>query len=108
MMPDVEVETYEHTAWPSFWSRISTVSLTERTSVIVGYSLGANRSIFVADTAKYVDLIIALQPSMLIRNTPLTGKVGRVIEIYNPNPWMTSGGIGSGKLVSQNISTYEQ
>jgi hypothetical protein len=50
-----------------------------------------------------VDLIIALQPSMLSWNPPLTGKVGRVIEIYNPNPWMTFGGMGSKKLIGENI-----
>jgi hypothetical protein len=35
---------------------------------------------------------------------PLSGgKVGRMIEIYNPNPWMTFGGMGSKKLVGENI-----
>jgi hypothetical protein len=57
----------------------------------------------VANTAKYVDLIIALQPSMLSWNPPVTGKVGRMIEIYNPNPWMTFGGMGSKKLIGENI-----
>jgi len=41
-----------------------------------------------------VDSIIALQPSIFTSNTPLTGKVVR-IEIYNPNPLMTFGGMGS-------------
>jgi hypothetical protein len=50
-----------------------------------------------------VDLIIALQPSMLSWNPPVTGKVGRIIEIYNPNPWMTFGGMGSKKLIGENI-----
>ena len=72
-------------------------------TVVIGYSLGANSSVFVANNAKYVDLIIALQPSMLSWNPPLTGKVGRVIEIYNPNPWMTFGGMGSKKLIGENI-----
>jgi len=57
----------------------------------------------VANTAKYVDLIIALQPSMLSWNPPVTGKVGRMVEIYNPNPWMTFGGMGSKKLIGENI-----
>jgi hypothetical protein len=57
----------------------------------------------VANKVKYVDLIIALQPSMLSWNPPVTGKVGRMIEIYNPNPWMTFGGMGSKKLIGENI-----
>jgi hypothetical protein len=33
--------------------------------LIVGYSLGANNAILVANNTSYVDSIIALQPSML-------------------------------------------
>ncbi len=103
MMPDVEVETYVHQAWPSLVDDIDRQPPGTHT-VVVGYSLGANSSVFVANNAKYVDLIIALQPSMLSWNPPLTpGKVGRMIEIYNPNPWMTFGGMGSKKLVGDNI-----
>ena len=75
-------------------------------TVVVGYSLGANSSVFVANTAKYVDLIIALQPSMLSWNPPVTGKVGRMIEIYNPNPWMTFGGMGSKKLIGRKYRVH--
>jgi len=50
-----------------------------------------------------VDLIIALQPSMFSWNPSVTGNVGRMIEIYNPNRWMTFGGMGSNKLVGPNI-----
>lgn len=102
MMPDVEVGTYVHQAWPSLVEDIDRQPLGTHT-VVIGYSLGANSSVFVANNAKYVDLIIALQPSMLSWNPPLTGKVGRMIEIYNPNPWMTFGGMGSKKLVGENI-----
>ena len=72
-------------------------------TVVIGYSLGANSSVFVANKAKYVDLIIALQPSMFSWNPSVTGNVGRMIEIYNPNRWMTFGGMGSNKLVGPNI-----
>lgn len=102
MMPDVEVETYVHQAWPSLVEDLDRQPVGTRT-VVVGYSLGANSSVFVANNAKYVDLIVALQPSMLSWNPPLTGKVGRMIEIYNPNPWMTFGGMGSKKLEGENI-----
>ena len=36
-------------------------------------------------------------------NPSVTGNVGRMIEIYNPNPLMTFGGMGSNKLVGPNI-----
>jgi hypothetical protein len=36
-------------------------------------------------------------------NPPVTGNVGRMIEIYNPNPLMTFGGMGSNKLSGPNI-----
>ena len=102
MMPDVEVHTYLHQSWPSLVEDIDRQPPGTRT-VVVGYSLGANSSVFVANKAKYVDLIVALQPSMLSWNPSVTGSVGRMIEIYNPNPWMTFGGMGSKKLVGPNI-----
>ena len=102
LMPDVEVSTYLHQSWPSLVEDIDRQAPGTHT-VVVGYSLGANSSVFVANSAKYVDLIIALQPSMLSWNPPVTGKVGRMIEIYNPNPWMTFGGMGSKKLIGENI-----
>ena len=101
-MPDVEVRTYLHQSWPSLVEDIDRQPPGTHT-VVVGYSLGANSSVSVANKAKYVDLIVALQPSMLSWNPPLTGKVGRMIEIYNPNPWMTFGGMGSKKLIGNNI-----
>jgi hypothetical protein len=102
MMPDVEVETYVHQAWPSLVDDLGRQPPGTHT-VVVGYSLGANSTVFVANEAKYIDLIIALQPSMLSWNPPLTGKVGRMIEIYDPNPWLTWGGMGSKKLAGDNI-----
>jgi hypothetical protein len=35
---------------------------------------------------------------MLSWNPVITGKAGRIIEVYNPNVWMTMGGMGSKKL----------
>jgi len=61
----------------------------------------------VANKTKYIDLIIALQPSMLSWNPAITGKVGRMIEVYNPNPWLTFGGMGSKKLIGPNIEYIE-
>ena len=95
MMPDVEVRTYLHQSWPSLVEDIDSQPPGTRTAV-VGYSLGANSSVF-------VDLIIALQPSMFSWNPSVTGNVGRMIEVYNPNRWMTFGGMGSNKLVGPNI-----
>jgi hypothetical protein len=102
MIPDVEVKTYLHQEWPNLVDDIASQPPGTHT-VVVGYSLGANASVFVANKSKYVDLIIALQPSMLSWDPPLTGKVGRMIEVYNPNPWMTFGGMGSRKLIGDNI-----
>ena len=101
-MPDVEVVTYWHPAWSSLVDDIN--GQPEGTRILViGYSLGANNSVLVANNTNYIDSIIALQPSIFTSNTPLTGKVGRIVEIYNPNPWMTFGGMGSQKLVGPNI-----
>ncbi len=101
-MPDVEVRTYLHQEWPSLVEDIDRLPAGTRT-VVVGYSLGANSSVFVANKSKYIDVIIALQPSMLSWNPNVTGRVGRMIEIYNPNTWMTFGGMGSKKLIGPNI-----
>ena len=103
-MPEVEVGTYLHQSWPTLVQDIDRQPPGTHI-VVVGYSLGANNSVLVANKAKYVDLIIALQPSMLSSDDPPLsgGKVGRMIEIYNPNPWMTFGGMGSKKLVGENI-----
>jgi len=107
MMPDVEVNTYVHQAWPSLVEDIDHQPKGVRT-IVIGYSLGANSTAFVANNAKYVDEIIALQPSLLSWNPPVdAGKVGRMIEIYNPNPWMTFGGMGSRKLLGENIEYIE-
>jgi hypothetical protein len=101
-MPDVEVATYLHQSWRSLVDDINRQPKGTRI-LIVGYSLGANNAILVANNVSYVDSIVALQPSMLTSKDSLTGSVGKVIEIYNPNPWMTFGGMGSQKLEAPNI-----
>jgi hypothetical protein len=106
MMPDVEVTTYLHQEWPSLVEDLERQPPGTRT-VVIGYSLGANASVFVANKVKYIDVVIALQPSMLSWNPAVTGQVGRYIEVYNPNPWMTFGGMGSKKLIGPNIEYVE-
>ena len=106
MMPDVEVGTYLHQSWRSLVEDIDRQPPGTHI-VVIGYSLGANNSVLVANQASYVDLVIALQPSMLTSTPPVSKKVGRMIEIYNPNPWMTFGGMGSQKLVGENIEYIE-
>jgi hypothetical protein len=101
-MPDVEVITYLHPSWSSLVDDINRQPEGTHT-LVVGYSLGANNAVLVANNANYIDSIIALQPSIFTSNTALTGKVGRMVEIYNPNPWMTLGGMGSQKLIGPNI-----
>ncbi|MFY9898459.1 MAG: hypothetical protein WAK67_11775 [Xanthobacteraceae bacterium] len=102
LMPDVEVNTYLHQNWPALVDDLERQPPGTRT-VVIGYSLGANSSVFVANKAKYIDAIIALQPSMLSWSPAVTGRVGRMIEVYNPNPAMTFGGMGSKKLIGPNI-----
>jgi len=101
-MPDVEVETYWHPSWSSLVDDINRQSAGTHI-LVIGYSLGANNAILVANNTNYIDSIIALQPSIFTSNTGLTGNVGRIVEIYNPNPWMTFGGMESQKLMGANI-----
>ena len=101
-MSDVEVVTYLHPSWSSLVDDINRQPAGTHI-LIIGYSLGANNAVLVANNTNYIDSIIALQPSIFTSNTSLTGKVGRIVEIYNPNPWMTFGGMGSQRLVGQNI-----
>ena len=101
-MPDVEVVTYEHSKWSSLVDDINRQPAGTHT-LVIGYSLGANNAILVANNVNYIDSVIALQPSTFTSDTSLTGKVGRIVEIYNPNSWMTFGGMGSQKLVGPNI-----
>ena len=51
MMPDVEVRTYLHQSWPSLTEDIDQQPPGTHI-VVVGYSLGANSSVFVANKAK--------------------------------------------------------
>ena len=101
-MPDVEVITYWHPEWPSLVDDINQQSAGTHI-LVIGYSFGANNAVLVANNTNYIDSIIALQPSIFTSNTPLTGNVGKIVEIYNPNPWMTFGGMGSQKLIGANI-----
>ena len=101
-MPAVEVATSLHQSWKALVDDINRQPKGTHI-LIVGYSLGANNAILVANNTGYVDSIVALQPSMLTTQEALTGKVGKIIEIYNPNPWMTFGGMGSQKLDAPNI-----
>ena len=56
LMPDVEVSTYLHQNWPALVEALERQPPGTRT-VVVGYSLGANSSVFVANQAKYIDVI---------------------------------------------------
>ncbi len=102
LMPDVEVRTYLHQNWPVLVDDLNHLPKGMPT-LVVGYSLGANSTVFVANKVDHINSIIALQPSMLSWNPDLTGKVGRIVEIYNPKPEETLGGMGSKKLAGDNI-----
>ena len=102
LMPEVEVRTYLHQNWPVLVDDLNHLPK-EMPTLVVGYSLGANATVFVANKVDHIDSIVALQPSMLSWNPDLTGKVGRIVEIYNPKPEETLGGMGSKKLAGDNI-----
>ena len=102
-MSDVEVATYLHPSWSSLVDDINRQSAGTHI-LIIGYSLGANNAVLVANNTNYIDSIIALQPSMFTSNTSLTGNVGRIVEIYNPNPWMTFVWIKHREYITNNDS----
>lgn len=77
-MPDVEVATYLHQSWPSLVKDINRQPEGTRI-LVIGYSLGANNAVLVANTANRVDSLIALQPSMFTSNPSVAGNVGRII-----------------------------
>ena len=105
-IPDVEVVTYQYQSWPSLVDDINRQPKGTHI-LIVGYSLGANNAVLVAQHTDHVDSIIALQPSIFTSTPTVPGNVARVIEIYNPNRWMTFGGMGSRKLEGANIQYIE-
>ena len=72
-IPDVEVATYLHQSWKALVDDINRQPKGTHI-LIVGYSLGANNAILVANNTSYVDSIVALQPSMLTSQESLTGK----------------------------------
>jgi hypothetical protein len=71
--------------------------------VLIGYSLGANNSTYVAKNVKHVDELIAIQASVWGPTTALEENVDRAIEIYNPRFWRTAG-LGAKRLVGIHFS----
>ncbi len=104
-MPDVEVSTYPFESWQALADEIEQQPPGTHT-VVIGYSLGANNAVRLANQAKYIDLVIALQPSIMTTTPTLKANVGRMVEFYNPNPLMTFGGMGSKKLEGENIEYF--
>ena len=71
--------------------------------VVIGYSLGANNSTFVAQNVKHVDELIAIQASVWGQTTAIGENVDKAIEIYNPKFWRTAG-LGAKRLVGIHFS----
>jgi hypothetical protein len=71
--------------------------------VVIGYSLGANNSTYVAKNVKHVDELIAIQASVWGRATAVGENVEKAIEIYNPKFWRTAG-LGAKRLVGLHFS----
>src|SRR6516162_1586707 len=71
--------------------------------VVIGYSLGANNSTYVAQNVKHVDELIAIQPSVWGQATAVAENVDKAIEIYNPKFWRTAG-LGAKRLIGIHFS----
>ena len=71
--------------------------------VVIGYSLGANNSTYVAQNVKHVDELIAIQPSVWGQATAVGENVDKAIEIYNPKFWRTAG-LGAKRLAGIHFS----
>jgi hypothetical protein len=71
--------------------------------VVIGYSLGANNSTYVAQNVKHVDELIAIQASVWGQATAVGENVDKAIEIYNPKFWRTAG-LGAKRLVGIHFS----
>jgi hypothetical protein len=71
--------------------------------VLIGYSLGANNSTYVAKNVKHIDELIAIQASVWGPAKALEGNVDKAIEIYNPKFWRTAG-LGAKRLAGIHFS----
>jgi hypothetical protein len=71
--------------------------------IVIGYSLGANNSTYLAKNVKHVDKLIAIQASVWGRATAVGENVDKAIEIYNPKFWRTAG-LGAKRLVGIHFS----
>ena len=71
--------------------------------ILIGYSLGANNSTYIAKNVKHVDELIAIQASVWGPATALEENVDNAIEIYNPKFWRTAG-LGAKRLVGIHFS----
>jgi len=71
--------------------------------VLIGYSLGANNSTYIAKNVKHVDELIAIQASVWGRATALEENVDKAVEIYNPRFWRTAG-LGAKRLAGIHFS----
>src|SRR5690349_1176823 len=71
--------------------------------VVIGYSLGANNSTYVAQNVKHVDELIAIQASVWGQTSAVGENVDKAIEIYNPKFWRTAG-LGAKRLVGIHFS----
>lgn len=71
--------------------------------VVIGYSLGANNSTYIAKSVKHVDELIAIQASLWGQSAAIGENVNKAIEIYNPKFWRTAG-LGAKRLVGLHFS----
>ncbi|HYT43512.1 MAG TPA: hypothetical protein VEP90_14330 [Methylomirabilota bacterium] len=107
LYPSINVSTYEWNKWAEIYNKIYKLHPTTKIG-LVGYSLGANATTWIASQHNLVhhkiDLLIALDPTIWSIITPLGENVKRVIAFQNMNPLDI---FGHAKVVGPHVETHE-
>ena len=104
MSPDIAVlPVYDQAQWQAAEAAIK--KYTVEKLVVIGYSMGANDTTFIANALKprKVSLLIAIQPTVWENATPIGTNVDRAIEVYNPTFAQTAG-FGARKLLGFHLT----
>ena len=102
--PDIAVLTvYDQSQWQAAEAAIK--KYTVEKLVVIGYSMGANATTFIADALKprKVSLLVAIQPTVWENADPVGTNVDRAIEVYNPT-FANTAGFGTRKLLGFHLT----
>jgi pimeloyl-ACP methyl ester carboxylesterase len=103
MSPDIAVlHPYDQDQWQQAFEDLK--KYTVEKLVVIGYSMGANATTFVADALKprHVALLVAIQPTVWENADVVPPTVDRAIEVYNPS-FAATAGFGSRELLGRVI-----